>query len=175
MGDYFPCITDAQADLIRNAKVFFVATADPDMTEGPDGQGAINLSPKGGVPIHILDPNRVAYLDYKGSGNETVRHSHGGSPITLMVCSFDADDAAIVRLYGRAASTPAGRLSCRGPAAGMSSRGPSLQTQAGGGNSRRKNIHELRLRCSGDGLRPRPGCCQKRPPLQRGPRRLGSP
>ena len=106
MGDYFPCITDAQADLIRNAKVFFVATADPEMTEGPDGQGPINLSPKGGVPIHILDSNRVAYLDYKGSGNETVRHSQSGSPITLMVCSFDSGDAAIVRLYGRAASTP---------------------------------------------------------------------
>jgi hypothetical protein len=48
----------------------------------------------------------VAFLDYKGSGNETARHIAAGSPITLMVCSFEAEDAAIVRLYGRAQVLP---------------------------------------------------------------------
>jgi hypothetical protein len=43
----------------------------------------------------------VAYLDYPGSGNETARHAAAGGPITIMVCAFDADNAAIVRLLAR--------------------------------------------------------------------------
>ena len=76
------------------------------MEPGPHGIGPVNLSPKGGVPLHVISPTRVAYLDYKGSGNETARHVRAGSPITLMVCSFEAEDAAIVRLYGRAHVVP---------------------------------------------------------------------
>ncbi len=106
MASYFPSITDEQADLIRQTPLFFVATAAPTADAMQDGVGPINLSPKGGVPLHILDPNRVAYLDYAGSGDETARHTHAGSPITIMVCSFDDENAAIVRLYGRATITP---------------------------------------------------------------------
>lgn len=106
MATFFFTITDAQADLIRSAPLFFVATADPDLAAGPNGIGPINVSPKSGVPLHILGPNRVAYLDYVGSGNETARHVGAGSPITVMVCSFEAENAAIVRLYGKATVTP---------------------------------------------------------------------
>ncbi len=106
MADYFDCITDKQADLIRQAQVFFVATADPGLEQGAHGVGAVNVSPKGGVPLHVLDEHRVAYLDYTGSGNETARHSIAGGPITVMVCSFDGEDAAVVRLYGHATVTP---------------------------------------------------------------------
>lgn len=102
MASHFDAITDAQADLLRGAKVFFVATADPAQGKGPHGIGAVNLSPKGGVPLLLVGPNRVAFLDYPGSGNETARHAQAGSPVTLMACSFDPGDAAIVRLYGRA-------------------------------------------------------------------------
>lgn len=106
MADYFDRITDKQADLIRQAPVFFVATAHPGLEPGAGGVGAVNVSPKGGVPLHVLDEHRIAYLDYTGSGNETARHSIAGGPITVMVCSFDREDAAIVRLYGRATVTP---------------------------------------------------------------------
>lgn len=106
MADYFDCITDKQADLIRQAQLFFVATADPGLEPGKHGVGAVNVSPKGGVPLHVLDEHRVAYLDYTGSGNETARHSIAGGPITVMVCSFDREDAAVVRLYGHATVTP---------------------------------------------------------------------
>ena len=99
-------ITDEQADLIESSPLFFVATADPGMGSGPDDIGPVNLSPKGGVPLHILGPNRVAYLDYRGSGNETARHTVAGGPITVMVCSFEEENAAIVRLYGTASATP---------------------------------------------------------------------
>ncbi len=102
MADYYSSITPEQAALIQSAPLFFVASAEPDLAKGPGGVGPVNLSPKGGVRLHVINPNRVAYLDYPGSGNETARHALGGGPITIMVCAFDAEEAAIVRLYGKA-------------------------------------------------------------------------
>jgi hypothetical protein len=107
MATYHDAITDAQARLIRDSRMFFVATTDPALAAGPHGIGPVNLSPKGGVPLVMLDPRHVAYLDFPGSGNETARHSRDGAPITLMVCSFEPGDAAIVRLFGHARVTPA--------------------------------------------------------------------
>jgi len=106
MASYYSSITNEQAALIRSAPLFFIATAAPSPDAISDGVGPINLSPKGGVPLHIIDPNRVAFLNYAGSGNETERHSLQGSPITIMICSFEGDDAAIVRLYGKAQVKP---------------------------------------------------------------------
>jgi hypothetical protein len=106
MAKIYTHITPEQAALIRESPVFFVASAAPDLGGGPDGQGPVNLSPKGGSPLHVIDENRVGYLDYSGSGNETARHSLAGGPVTIMVMSFGAEDAAIVRLYGHARVTP---------------------------------------------------------------------
>jgi hypothetical protein len=106
MAMSYKAITDEQAELIARSKVFFVATADPGLAMHPDGLGPVNVSPKGGVPLHVISPNEVAYLDFPGSGNETARHSLAGGPVTIMVCSFDEGDAAIVRLYGKATVTP---------------------------------------------------------------------
>lgn len=105
MASHFGSITEEQAELLRNAKVFFVASGDPSGAAGPHGVGSINVSPKGGVPLLLVNDRRVAWLDYPGSGNETVRHSQAGGPVTLMACSFDGD-AAIVRLYGKATAQP---------------------------------------------------------------------
>jgi hypothetical protein len=69
----------------------------------------VNVSPKGTVPLCILDESRVAYLDYHGSGNETARHALAGGPVTIMLMSMQADDAAIVRLYGDAEVEPVDR------------------------------------------------------------------
>ncbi len=106
MATFYSSITDEQAALIRNAPLFFVASADPGLASGPNVEGPVNVSPKGGVPLHILGPNRVAYLDYRGSGNETARHCTAGGPITVMICSFEAENAAVVRLFGRARVSP---------------------------------------------------------------------
>jgi hypothetical protein len=106
MASYYSSITDEQAELIKNAPLFFVGTAAPTESDVSEGVGRVNISPKGGVPLHILNPNRVAYLDYAGSGNETARHSASGSPITVMICSFEGENAAIVRLYGKAEIIP---------------------------------------------------------------------
>jgi hypothetical protein len=106
MATYYSHITQEQADLIRQARLFFIASVDPTLAAGPHGVGPVNLSPRGGVPLHILNPQRVAFLDYEGSGNETARHAEANGPATIMVCSFEEDDAAIVRLYGQAYVTP---------------------------------------------------------------------
>lgn len=106
MATYYNEITPEQAELIKQAPLFFVASVDPGLGAGPHEIGPVNVSPKGGVPLHIISPNRVAYLDYAGSGNETARHIAAGSPVTVMVCSFEAENAAIVRLYGHAIAVP---------------------------------------------------------------------
>jgi hypothetical protein len=102
MAKFWDHITEEQAALIRSAPLFFVGSADPALAGGEHGEGAVNVSPKGAARLHLVDPKRVAYLDYPGSGNETARHAAAGGPVTVMVCSFDPGDAAIVRLYGRA-------------------------------------------------------------------------
>lgn len=106
MAAYFTSITDEQAELIKNSPVFFVATTAPTPSDVSEGLGPINISPKGGTSLHIINPNCVAFLDYAGSGNETAKHSIMGSPITVMICSFEEENAAIVRLYGKARVTP---------------------------------------------------------------------
>lgn len=106
MASYYSLITDEQAELIKNTPLFFVGTSAPTKSDISEGVGPVNISPKGGVSLHIINPNRVAYLDYAGSGNETARHSAGGSSITVMICSFEDENAAIVRLYGKAEITP---------------------------------------------------------------------
>ena len=59
MATYHASITDEQAALIRNAPLFFVASADPALSRGPHDVGPVNVSAKGGVPLHILGPNRL--------------------------------------------------------------------------------------------------------------------
>ncbi len=104
MGTYYDEITPAQAELIDESNIFFIASVAQDLSDGSNGGGPVNVSPKGGVPLHIIDNNHVAYLDYPGSGNETARHAEANGPCTVMVMSM-GEDAAIVRLYGRARVT----------------------------------------------------------------------
>jgi hypothetical protein len=106
MAKFFDHITAEQAELIHDAPLFFVGSADPHLAEGPLGEGAVNVSPKGAAPLHLVSNRRVAYVDLPGSGNETARHAAAGGPVTVMVCAFDESEAAIVRLYGRARVMP---------------------------------------------------------------------
>lgn len=123
MATHYDKITPEQQALIRESRVFFVASAHARLEAGPSGQGGVNLSPKGNVPLEVIGPNRVAYLDYHGSGNETARQLGSGGPVTVMVMSMQGEDAAIVRLYGQGRVEPvedsplAERLlaSCREP------------------------------------------------------------
>ncbi|MEV4826000.1 pyridoxamine 5'-phosphate oxidase family protein [Micromonospora sp. NPDC049274] len=98
MGKVYPEIDGRLREFIAAQPVFFVATA-------PSGsEGHVNVSPKGMTGTFvILGPHRVAYLDYHGSGAETIAHLRDNGRITLMFCAFDGPPK-IVRLHGRGSS-----------------------------------------------------------------------
>ena len=65
------------------------------------GDGHVNVSPKGmGGTFAVLGPHQVAYLDYFGSGVETIAHLRENGRIVIMCCAF-AGPPKIVRLHGR--------------------------------------------------------------------------
>jgi hypothetical protein len=79
-------------EFIEEQHMFFVATAPRD--------GHVNLSPKGMAgTFAVLGTHRVAYLDYHGSGAETIAHLRDNGRITLMFCAFQGPPN-IVRLHG---------------------------------------------------------------------------
>ncbi len=96
MAKQFTALEDNHRTFIERQKIFFVASAAP--------AGRINLSPKGMDALRVLSPNRVAYLDLTGSGNETSAHVEACSDhrLTMMFCAFEGAPM-ILRLYGRAA------------------------------------------------------------------------
>ncbi len=94
MAKMYDTINEAQRAFIAEQRVFFVASA-------PLGaEGHVNLSPKGLDCFRLLGPNRVAYLDLTGSGNETSAHLRENGRVTFMFCAFDGPPN-ILRLYGR--------------------------------------------------------------------------
>lgn len=99
MADFSDTLSDKHIAMIEKQPVFFVATAAAD--------ARINLSPKGYDAFRVLAPDRVAYLDLGGSGNETHAHlaadaNEIGGRITIMFCNFERP-ALILRIYGRGA------------------------------------------------------------------------
>lgn len=91
--DFTDHITPDHEAMIARQAVYFVATA--------ASEGRINLSPKGlADSFKVLGPNRVAYLDLGGSGNETHAHLAADGRITIMMCNFE-QPALILRIYGR--------------------------------------------------------------------------
>jgi hypothetical protein len=95
MGKTFEQIDDALRELIERQHVFFVATAPTSV------DGHVNCSPKGLDSFRVLGPTTVAYLDYVGSGAETIAHVRENGRIVLMFCAFEGPPK-IVRLHGRA-------------------------------------------------------------------------
>ena len=93
MGKQYTEISDKHRDFIAAQKLFFVATA--------AAGTRINLSPKGGDYLRILDSNRVIWLNLTGSGNETAAHLLEDGRMTIMFCAFEGDPK-ILRLYGQA-------------------------------------------------------------------------
>jgi hypothetical protein len=94
MGKVFDGIDEKLAAWLAAQRVFFVATAPR------SDAGLVNLSPKGLDSFAVLGPRRVAYLDFVGSGAETLAHLRENGRITFMFCAFEGLPR-IVRLYGR--------------------------------------------------------------------------
>jgi hypothetical protein len=96
MGKVYDEITDQLAGWIAQQPMFFVATA----PLAPDGH--VNVSPKGPIgTLRVMGPHRVAYLDFHGSGAETLGHVRENGRIVLMFCAFQGPPR-ILRLHGTA-------------------------------------------------------------------------
>jgi hypothetical protein len=101
MGKLYETIDDKLAAWIAGQRLFFVATA-------PSDGGHVNCSPKGGIEsFRITGPRSVAYLDFVGSGIETIAHLRDNGRIVVMFCAFEGPPR-IVRLHGRGSATQIG-------------------------------------------------------------------
>lgn len=93
MAKFYNAISPELRTFIENQKIFFTGSAATD--------GRVNVSPKGMDSLRILGPNRVAWLNLTGSGNETAAHLRDVNRLTIMFCAFEGKPL-ILRLYGSA-------------------------------------------------------------------------
>lgn len=94
MGSVLESIDNTLAAWLLAQPVYFVASAPL------SGDGHINVSPKGmDGTFAILDGQTVAYLDYTGSGAETIAHVRENKRITIMFTAFSGKPTAM-RLHG---------------------------------------------------------------------------
>jgi len=94
MGKLHAAIDGRIRKFIEEQRMFFVGSAPLDR------DGHVNVSPKGGDSFRILGPATVAYLDYTGSGVETIAHLRENRRIIIMFCAFEGPPN-VVRLHGR--------------------------------------------------------------------------
>ncbi|MFC7374889.1 MULTISPECIES: pyridoxamine 5'-phosphate oxidase family protein [unclassified Brachybacterium] len=93
MAKVFDSIDEGLRGWIAEQPMWFVATA-------PLGaEGHVNVSPRGHDSFSVLGPHRVAWVDYTGSGVETIAHLRENGRVCLMFLSFEARPR-IVRLHG---------------------------------------------------------------------------
>jgi hypothetical protein len=96
VGKVYDTIDEKLAAWIEQQHLFFVATAPL------AADGHVNVSPKGDLRwFRIVGPRQVAYLEFVGSGAETIAHARENGRIVVMFCAFDGPPR-IVRLHGRA-------------------------------------------------------------------------
>src|SRR3984957_16845728 len=83
MGKVYAEIDANLRSFIEAQHVFFVGTAPLDKS------GHVNVSPKGLDTLRVIGPQTVAYLDYVGSGAETIAHVRENGRIVIMLCAFE--------------------------------------------------------------------------------------
>lgn len=93
MANQYPQLLPEHAKFIQRQKIFFIASAAAD--------GRVNLSPKGGDSLRVIDAGHLLWLNLTGSGNETAAHVAAVNRITLMWCAFEGPPT-ILRAYGTA-------------------------------------------------------------------------
>ena len=107
MGKVFESIDERLERWIAAQPMFFVGSAPL------DEDGHINVSPKGPIEtLRVLDPRTVAYLDFIGSGAETIAHIRENARIVIMLCAFEGPPR-IVRLHGAGSHRDGGGLPVR--------------------------------------------------------------
>jgi hypothetical protein len=87
-------IDDDLAGWLMRQPLWFVGTAPL------SADGHVNVSPRGHDTFSVLGPHRVAWVDYTGSGVETIAHLRENGRVCVMFCSYD-HRPRIVRLHGR--------------------------------------------------------------------------
>jgi hypothetical protein len=93
MGKTYAAIDDKISDWINEQHIFFVGTAPL------SGDGLVNVSPKGHDTLRVLDEHTLAFLDYGGSGIETIAHLRENRRIVIMLCAM-AGPPKIYRFHG---------------------------------------------------------------------------
>lgn len=93
MGQLFEALSPRHRAFIEAQKIFFVGTAAE--------EGTVNLSPKGGDSLRVIDANTLAWLNLTGSGNESAAHVLRNPRMTVMFCAFEGAPL-ILRAYGQA-------------------------------------------------------------------------
>lgn len=93
MGKVYTVIDEDLQAWIERQQMFFVATAPL------AADGLLNVSPKGHDTLRVIDQHTLAYLDYGGSGIETVAHLRENGRIVIMLCAFEGPPK-IYRFYG---------------------------------------------------------------------------
>lgn len=91
MGKLFERMEPTHRAFIEKQHIFFNASA--------AAEGHVNVSPRDGKSLRVLDDHTVVYLDLTGSGNETAAHLLANGRLTLMFCAFEGSPT-ILRLYG---------------------------------------------------------------------------
>jgi len=93
MGQQFSELAPMHIEFIAAQKIYFVSTA-ADI-------GTVNLSPKGGDSLRVINSSTIAWLNHTGSGNESAAHVLINPRMTVMFCAFEGSPL-ILRAYGRA-------------------------------------------------------------------------
>ncbi|MCL6417770.1 pyridoxamine 5'-phosphate oxidase family protein [Aestuariirhabdus sp. Z084] len=93
MGRQYSELSDKHQAFIGEQKIFFVGTA--------VDSGQVNVSPKGGDSLRVIDPTTIAWMNLTGSGNESASHVIQNPRMTLMFCAFEGPPV-ILRAYGTA-------------------------------------------------------------------------
>lgn len=94
MGKVYESLEPPLVEWIERQHVFFVASAPK------GGDGLVNVSPKGLDTLRVLDERTLAWLDFVGSGVETIAHLRQNGRATVCFCAFEGPPR-ILRVYGR--------------------------------------------------------------------------
>lgn len=94
MGKTYAVLDDSIRTWMERQQMFFVGTAPL------SADGLVNLSPKGLDSLTVVDDKTLVYLDYGGSGVETIAHVRENARIVIMMCAF-AGPPKIFRFHGR--------------------------------------------------------------------------
>jgi len=91
MGQKYSELTEQHIKFISDQKIYFVGTAAE--------VGSVNLSPKGGDSLRVINSTKIAWLNLTGSGNESASHILQNPRMTLMFCALEGKPL-ILRAYG---------------------------------------------------------------------------